>query len=178
MIGKILTISAAILTLSSVNASSQTVLSVGGQTCDKWADVHVSTSSESAALDNWVHGYVAGKAAVIEADNRTKGLPPTKVLRGLDAATVVRLTGEYCRGNPLRTVAQAADELSAQAVADGSTPALVTRPSRVKIVTNRPAAETTGSGDITGSVKPFHECERIAVVDSSETAVREFRKCE
>jgi hypothetical protein len=180
MAKKVFFISALILGLASVDASAQTVLNAGGQTCEKWTEVHEypSPTTETSRFDGWVIGYVQGKAATIEAENRIKGFPAIKVLRGMDDPTVVQLTGVYCRGNPVRTLAEVGDTLMAQAVADSSSNVVVVGPSRVKIVTQKPLAETTGSGDITGSINPTHRCELITVSDASETIIRRFRKCD
>lgn len=178
MAKKVFFISALILGLANVNASAQPVLNVGGQTCEKWTEIHQSPTTETSSFDGWVIGYVQGKAATIEAENRIKGFPAIKVLRGMDSPALVQLTGVFCRGNPLRTLAEAGDTLMGQAVADSSPDVVVVGPSRVKIVTQKPLAETTGSGDITGSITPTHRCELITVGDASEKIARRFRKCD
>lgn len=165
-------ISALILAFSTFNAHAQTSVDRGGETCEKWAAVH-STSSASAdvsAFDNWVVGYLQGKANLIEAEDRTKGMTARNILRGLDAPTIVRLTGEYCATKPLQTVAQAADQLVAQAVAGsartGQTPA------------QSPPGETTGSGAVTGSMPPDDGCKIVTTKDASNNTIRRFRKCD
>jgi hypothetical protein len=175
------TISAGILALSCVSANSQTLTGHGAQTCEKWTELHRSSQvADTTALDNWVFGYLDGEAKVVDASNRIKGLPPVDILQGLDSPTIVGLVGEYCRGNPLRTVDEAVSELTAQMVAEnrqGRVHASNGSP-KIKIETNRPRAETTGSGDITGSITPIHQCEIIAVNDPTNTVIRKFRKCD
>ncbi len=175
-------VSAALLALSFAPANSQTRIGSGSQSCQKWIDLHsVSPSAETTALDSWALGYLEGRATLLDSEAQLKGLPPMNILQGLDVPTVIKLTGEYCRGNPLPTIGEAVDQLSAQMVADKG---IHIRSSELKgirkiqVVTNRPQVETTGSGEITGSISNTHRCETISVTDPTNAIIRNFRKCE
>ena len=182
MVRTIVTISLAILGFSCVSANSQTLVDNGSLTCEKWAELHRSSpTADTIALDSWVFGYLNGEAKFIDANTRMKGLPPRDILRGLDNHTIIELTGEYCRGKPLRTVAEAVSELTAQMVAENNSGRIraseLSGIPKVQVQTTRPRAETTGSGDITGSIGPVLRCEVISVSDSTNTVIRKFRKC-
>lgn len=171
------TVSAFILVFSTFSASAQTLISQGDQTCDKWAAAH-SASADASALDNWVIGYLQGKANYIESDDRTRGMTARNILRGLDGPTIVRLTGEYCGSKPLQTVARAADQLAAQATSDISARTGEAAPTQVEVTTDKPPVETTGSGDITGSISSGHSCREMTIKDASNDPIRRFRKCD
>lgn len=174
-------VSVALLALSFTPANAENRLG-GSQSCQKWVDLHSgSPTAETTAMDNWALGYLEGRATFIDSEFKVKGLPPTNVLQGLDAPTVIKLMGEYCRGNPLPTIGEAAAQLSVQMVADkGARTHLAASNGvpKIQVVTNKPQAETTGSGDITGSVSRAHWCEAISVTDPTSGVIRNFRKCQ
>lgn len=171
-------IAALILVLSNFNARAQTLVDRGGETCEKWAAVHSTTSAAAdvSAFDNWVIGYLQGKANVIASEDRTKGMTARNILLGLDGPTIVRLTGEYCGAKPLQTVAQAADQLAAQAIA-GISPRAGGAPAQAQ-TKDRPPGETTGSGAVTGQMPPDDGCRIVTTRDALNNVVRRFRKCD
>lgn len=179
----ILIISAAIMVCATAQARSQELTNWGSETCAKWTAVHSSSPStpDGASADNWVVGYLSGKASVIDAEARLKGLPPTNILRGLDRLSIVRLTGEYCRTKSILTLSEAVDELAVQAVAGTAERGPEVASFRVEdaLPNHKRVVETTGSdGDITGSITPVHKCETITVSAAASGISRRFLKCE
>jgi hypothetical protein len=162
-------LSAAILALSCVAASSQSLTPYGAQTCAKWSELHNGAPTvDTSGSENWVMGYVEGVGRYVDAQFKMNGVPNHESLKGLNRSAVVVLVNQFCKSNPKRTLQSMVSELTGQMAVDDTLHATK-------------AAETTGSAEITGSVGGVvSACRIVAVRDvtaGNPTLVREFRNC-
>src|SRR5205823_5061035 len=98
-------VAAIVLSLSSVSASSQTLVGYGSATCASWIETHRSgNAADRVALDSWVFGYVDGLAKYVDGERQLKGRPPEDILKGLDRPSTVALTSQFCQANPAQTL--------------------------------------------------------------------------
>lgn len=177
---------ASFLALSCVPANSLTETGLGTELCQTWSDAHVGASTISDDhSSSWVFGYLDALSASVAQSNIIKGNPPRDLLSHLDRPAILKLVNIYCAGHPERTIQQAVAEVGAQLVAEdrvrsvrptprASIPAaVVVRPARVP-------AETTGSGDITGSIHSARlpACRTVIVANADGETLHRLRKCD
>lgn len=173
------------LAFSSLPANSLTLTGVGSQSCQSWQNARKAAAKDSDADANWVFGYLDGLSASVNGNYAVKGQPRSDLLAHLDKQSIIKLVGIYCEGHPNRTLQQAAAEIGVQLIADdrsGNTgqsgrPSVATT---VEIRQPRARAETTGSGDVTGSVRSARTstCKVVDLADARGQTVHQLRKCD
>lgn len=175
-----------ILALSCVPAKSVTVTGVGTQSCQSWSDAHVGATMTSDDLaSSWILGYLDGLSALASQHALIKGDPQRDLLSQLDGPAIIKLVNIYCAGHPERKIQQAAAEVGAQLIAEDRPVKdhLDRRPSTATAVVVQPTRirrETTGSGDIAGSIRTIAPtaCRVVVVSNSGGETLHRLRKCD
>ena len=80
---------------------ARAITSIGGRSCGVWVRDTSTDSIQRTANRVWLVGYLSGIAAGQNID----------VLKGLNPESVFLWVDNYCRSNPLESVASAGQEL-------------------------------------------------------------------
>jgi hypothetical protein len=174
------------LLLSCLPASSLTLTGAGSETCQAWRQAHASSpATDNDATAAWVFGYLDSLSASVAGNNAVNGQPNTDLLNRLDRQSIVKLVSVYCDGHPDRTIRQAVIELGVQLIAErrpkrGANRQQASTAASVQIRPTRVRAETTGSGDVTGSIRTssISACKTVDVADAHGQIVHQLRKCD
>ena len=104
MLMRTLVLVAVVLSLSSVQASTQdkTVMGAGTTSCGKWSEARRIRSVEAATAAQWVAGFLSGSN--IESDD-------ADFLKGPDYQGIMAWIDNHCRLNPLDLVVTASFKL-------------------------------------------------------------------
>lgn len=180
------TAAAIVVALSCVPANALTLTGAGARSCQSWLNSHAAaTITSDDPASNWAFGYLDGLSGFVAQYDTVKGYPQRDLLSRLDRASIVKLVNIYCAGHPERTIQEAVTEVGAQLVAEDRSGdrARDWRPSsaaNVVVGPPRPRVETTGSGEITGSIRSAASpvCRVIIVTNANGDTLHRLRKCD
>lgn len=119
---RVLTLACAVgLTLTASGLPGAAVSSYGTETCGAWLQSRGTALADHRQTNAWMFGYVEGTALLVDANRQINGLPASKMLDGVDDATVLALVQRFCARRPEQTVGEVLAAVTAQLLASDST---------------------------------------------------------